>query len=107
MASFAPAMGDNAAYTTGKSFNSTSINAVNAPYSTIEQQELNRETQRQSRDLSQLQKMDVLNAASCSNAGTTKAASAITPQRRIKAKRKNDSLLETLCAAIVKHQLGR
>ncbi|KAL1310683.1 hypothetical protein AAFC00_000944 [Neodothiora populina] len=43
-------------------------------------------------------KMNVLNAATCSNAGPL--------QKKVKTKRKSESLSATLCAAIVEHQLG-
>lgn len=45
-----------------------------------------------------LRNADVLSTATCSNPGSM--------HKRIKAKRKNDSIFETLCRAIVNHQLG-
>lgn len=68
-------------------------------HSAHDEQKLNAEIQWQPQNLEHFRNMDVLSAATCSNAGPL--------QKKIKAKRKTDSLSATLCAAIVKHQLGR
>lgn len=59
-------------------------------------QAIDEKVQWQPQSLEQYQGMNVLDVATCSNAS----------QNKVKAKRKNDSLSATLCAAIVKHQLG-
>lgn len=72
------------------------VNAISANDSP---QELNGDVQWSSHNVHPTRKTNILNAATCSNAGPL--------QKKIKAKRKNDSLSVMLCAAIVKHQLGK
>lgn len=57
-----------------------------------------RQWQHTTEDPETLPQQHIYNVATCSNGGRM--------QRSRKAKRKDDSLLDFLCAAIVQHQLG-